>query len=643
MIGIEELPGADAHEVLDVVDVAAGRVDRGAVVQVDRPAQLRGRHWAAVARRAPGERDRVSDGVGRRARRGGDLHDRRRADRQLGLLGVGEAARIGHAQADRDVAFLGVGAAGRGGRGVVVRAVAVEVPRVREGVRVRVGRAGGVEVDLERRVAGLRGGRERGRRRLVRVDGADPLDRAAADVRVVEVAGRAHLEVDRGRRAVHEDLTGGRVGRAVRAGEHHPDAVARVVGEEHRALVGGREGAAVVELDAGDRRGADGAVLGGHLRAVVVRVQRRARAAGGVQVAADVEPERLVARLAPAALVARPAVVADLRRDVRDPVDLLPGQPANVARVDVGRARPEGEAERVAQAVGDDPAVVDRAGAGVAGERIAGVGIHADDRPVEPGGVGGREGVEAAERPALGGRRGLGLAGGARMVAAGVDRRAVLAVVGERVAGAVAGADVERAVRAELQVAERVARILLAPVVLDQRDLGAVGQDLREPAADDAAVALGAGRVGAVVVPARGGGADRRVVRVRDVHVGPARRELRVQDHAHEPAVVVPGDVLREVRVDARARVVEPVVDLDDAVELGDEHATVGREGERRRRHEVVERRLLDEVVGHVGGSGEHPGVEGVVVDAGSVSGRRREQEQRDERGEESEHDRTQP
>ena len=106
--------------------------------------------------------------------------------------------------------------------------------------------------------------------------------------------------------------------------------------------------------------------------------------------------------------------------------------------------------------------------------------------------------VLAAQRAPFGGRRRQRGAGPARRVAAGVDRAAVLAVVDEVEAGAVAAAGVERAVGAELQGADRVAGVLLAPV-LDQHLLGAGhhvagGLQARQAPADHAAVGGRAGR-----------------------------------------------------------------------------------------------------------------------------------------------------
>ena len=130
---------------------------------------------------------------------------------------------------------------------------------------------------------------------------------------------------------------------------------------------------------------------------------------------------------------------------------------------------PEREPERVAQAVRDDPA---RVGVGAADERVAGsagagVRVDAQDRAVEAGGspLVRRSWLRSAPPSAVGGV--MRAADAARRVAARVERVAVLAVVGEVEARAVARADVERAVGAEGELADRVARVLLAPV-LDQ-------------------------------------------------------------------------------------------------------------------------------------------------------------------------------
>src|SRR4051794_41824068 len=107
------------------------------------------------------------------------------------------------------------------------------------------------------------------------------------------------------------------------------------------------------------------------------------RADGGsrrVQALAQVQVERVVGGLPALALVARPAEVADGRR-VREAVDLLPRVPADVTHPQLAGARPEREAVRVAEAVGDDaPAVCGRGGGrrGV-GERGARVRGYPDD------------------------------------------------------------------------------------------------------------------------------------------------------------------------------------------------------------------------------------------------------------------------
>ena len=101
-------------------------------------------------------------------------------------------------------------------------------------------------------------------------------------------------------------------------------------------------------------------------------------------------------------------------------------------------------------------------------------GSRAGSRRCRPS---GRRRAMSCERsaPPSACRRGQGRPGAPRRVAARVARVAVLAVVGEVEARAVAAADVQRAVGAEDQVADRVARVLLAPA-LEQHLLDAVGE-----------------------------------------------------------------------------------------------------------------------------------------------------------------------
>src|SRR5437764_957332 len=85
------------------------------------------------------------------------------------------------------------------------------------------------QFDGERRGAARRRPRDDRGRRVVRAQELDPVDRAAVEVGVEEVAAGAGLDVDRARRALLEDRDLVRVGKAVRAGLHEPDAAARVV------------------------------------------------------------------------------------------------------------------------------------------------------------------------------------------------------------------------------------------------------------------------------------------------------------------------------------------------------------------------------------------------------------------------------
>src|SRR4029453_1059896 len=129
---------------------------------------------------------------------------------------------------------------------------------------------------------------------------------------------------------------------------------------------------------------------------------------------------------------------------------------ADVTDPQLVAARPEGEPERVAEAEGHDaPRVrIGRRGQGIAGESGARRRVDPDDGAVEAGGVSGRADVLAAQRTALGGRRGLERADPGRGVPARVQRVALLAVVREAEPRAIAGTGVERAVRAEQQGAD---------------------------------------------------------------------------------------------------------------------------------------------------------------------------------------------
>ena len=124
---------------------------------------------------------------------------------------------------------------------------------------------------------------------------------------------------------------------------------------------------------------------------------------------------------------------------------------------------------------------------GLDGQRGPVVGVDPDDRPVEGHRVAARAQVLRAQAAALGRRRREDGADPSGRVAARVERAAVLAPVGEAEGGAVAGGRVEIAVRAELDLALRVARVLLAPV-RDEHRLDAGRAQPREPSRDDAAV-----------------------------------------------------------------------------------------------------------------------------------------------------------
>ena len=299
-----------------------------------------------------------------------------------------------------------------------------------------------------------------------------------------------------------------------------------------------------------------------------------------------------------------------------DPVDLLPGVVADVTHPYRAAAGGEGDPERVAEAVGQDALGV---GVRAAGERVPGCACAArleaheravqERRAVRPADGLGPQGAALARR-----RRQAGAGRGGR-VAARVGRRddlavrvgegaAVLAVVltagtGVQEAGALAHGRVQVAVRAEYEVAHRVAGELLAVVghehgLCTGAHVAAAAVALRgqprDTPLDGAAVRGGSRCRGARIIPL-----GRRVprgvvevahgvvvVRVHHVHrrVG---REVRRERHAQQAAVPVVVDLRGEVGERMR-RVAGGAGVVDDAARLlGHEHHAVGGEAHHRR------------------------------------------------------------
>ena len=220
----------------------------------------------------------------------------------------------------------------------------------------------------------------------------DATDGAFPVAHVEEVATRTDLERDRARRLC-EQVSLRRAGQPVRSREHHPDAVARVVGEEERAGVTRRIRTAFVEGEPRDRRPARLAP-GDEIVGVAVRGVGTGRRAGAcVQRLTHRKVGGVVAAgWRTGALVARPAEVLDNAVvDVGDPIHLFVDRPADVTEPQFLRAGPEREPERVAQTVGDDPARVEVAAPSerIAGHRGAGVGVETKHRTTEADRVSG--------------------------------------------------------------------------------------------------------------------------------------------------------------------------------------------------------------------------------------------------------------
>ena len=356
-------------------------------------------------------------------------------------------------------------------------------------------------------------------------------------------------------------------------------------------------------------------------RRMLVREQRRSDVSRGESLA-DRQAEAVISGQDGDALVARPAEVPGRPVRVRERVDLFPLVPPDVADPDVVGPGLDREAVRVAKAVGDDPARVRvaAAGVGVLGPGGPAVGVDADDGPAESRRIAARTQVLRPEGAALGGRR---RRVGAARVAARVDRcrrarqrAAQLTVVrGGAEARTLATRCVEGAFRTEHQGTDRVAWVLLAPV-LDQDVLIAAHDAARggqpgEATGDDAAVAGPGRRVRAAVVVriARGRRPARRarhlaedvVVRVHHVDVRTARREGRIDGQAHQAAIPVVVDVRVEIGEHRRGGVVDARVELDGPALLGDEDVPVRCERDRHRVVEPGEHHLVLERGGHAG------------------------------------------
>ena len=208
---------------------------------------------------------------------------------------------VGHPHAGQVAAGARVPELRGRARGVVVLAVAIEVPLVGDRV-ARVGVAGlvRVEVHVERRVAVGRRGADHGARCLVAGGVVQAPDAAGVVVGIEEVVAGAELQLDRTGRPGAERLDPGRAGKPVGSSLHHPDAVARVVREEERPVELGRERAGDwSERKPGDRRAASGAgLLREDLGVVPVRVDRPPHIATWVEGLAQAQVQPVVAALA---------------------------------------------------------------------------------------------------------------------------------------------------------------------------------------------------------------------------------------------------------------------------------------------------------------------------------------------------------
>ncbi len=424
-------------------------------------------------------------------------------------------------------------------------------------------------------------------------------DSATLDVDVIEIAVRTDRELNRRAGALSEDLRCARVGQTVGAGRQEPGALPRVIGEEQRALIRRRKRRAIVKRQAGDAGAAVAAAVTRHdIGAVGVRVVGRRHAAGRrVQVLTGRQAGPFKAALAPATLVTGPAEVdrrGHRRADVLDAIDLFPAVPTDVGDPQLLGCAAERHPERIAQAARHDRRR--RRNRPRIEQRRHRFGIDPQHLAVEPGRErrcrDGRIDYLRAQRAALRGRRRERCGRIGRIT----ERVAGVAVVDGCERRAVAAADIEETVRAPLQVADAVARELIAPV-LDQRRLRhhharhRIDHDPIEMAGDRARHR----RVGAVVVVARHRTGSQRVAdfavhREQRVDVR-FRREAGVDRDIKQAAIPVVHHFGLQVR-DHDRRATEGLEQLDRPAFLRDENPTVGRKAHGRRQLEAVDHRL---------------------------------------------------
>ena len=174
---------------------------------------------------------------------------------------------------------------------------------------------------------------------------------------------------------------------------------------------------------------------------------------------------------------------------------------------------------------------------------------------------------------------------------------AVLAIVHAVEARPVAGAGIKGPIGAEPECPDRMARILLAPVLdedrLWARDRASADAEPRQPGAHHAAVCRRTGRGRTAIVAAADWPAATEdvVVGVEDVNPRPRRkggvRQARVQRESEQPAIPEVVDVRRQVREGRRRRIIDAVVNLQDAALLGHEDPAIGGELEIRRVHQT--------------------------------------------------------
>ncbi len=303
------------------------------------------------------------------------------------------------------------------------------------------------------------------------------------------------------------------------------------------------------------------------------------------------------------ALIAGPAeVVSGAVIRMGDAVDLLPGTPPHITHPDFVGPWTDRKSEGIAHSVGDDPARigVGTGSKGVIRKAFPGVRIDPQNRTIERGRIGEGAHVLCSQRTAFGQRRSQFAPDSPRRIPARILRIAALPPVSSDESGPITRRNEEVPFRPESEIANRVTGELLAPIRDQRRFVGhrvAVQGQFREPAGDHAPIRGGARRSRTRVAergpaPARDSATWFGIPGIQNVEIR-ASREIGVESHPEQASVPEVVDLFGEIGENRRRRIGHAVEDVDHAGLLGDDDATVRREGDRSRQGQPREDFLL--------------------------------------------------